>query len=159
MAAIFQTTFSNAFSLRKMYQFSLKISLKVVLMDPNNNISALVQIIAWHRQGNKPLFEPMMVGLLMHMCITQPQWVDWDLDKIASALDVMLYFLQCVAMPTYKSSTSLAFQHWGRDKMAAIFQTTFSNGFSWMKMYEFRLTFHLSLFLRVQLTIFQHWFR
>ena len=26
--------------------------------------------------------------------------------------------------------------HWGRDKMAAIFRTTFSNGFSWMKMYE-----------------------
>ena len=35
--------------------------------------------------------------------------------------------------------------HWGRDKMAAIFQTTFSNGFSWMKMYEFRLTFRWSL--------------
>ena len=49
--------------------------------------------------------------------------------------------------------------HWGRDKMVAIFQTTFSNGFSWMKMYEFRLTFHWSLFLRVQLTIFHHWFR
>ena len=37
-------------------------------------------------------------------------------------------------------------------QMAAIFQTTFSNGFSW-------LTFHWSLFLRVKLTIFQHWFR
>ena len=49
--------------------------------------------------------------------------------------------------------------HWGRDKMDAIFQTTFSNGFSWMKMYEFRLTFHWSLFLGVQLTIFQHLFR
>ena len=49
--------------------------------------------------------------------------------------------------------------HWGRDKMTAIFQTTFSNGFSWMKMYEFRLTFHWSLFPGVQLTIFQHWFR
>ena len=49
--------------------------------------------------------------------------------------------------------------HWGRDKMAAIFQTTFSDGFSWMKMYEFRLTFHWSVFLGVPLTIFQHWFR
>ena len=28
--------------------------------------------------------------------------------------------------------------HWGQDKMAAILQTTVSNGFSWMKMYEFR---------------------
>ena len=49
--------------------------------------------------------------------------------------------------------------HWGRGKMAAIFQTAFSNAFSWMKMFEFRLKFHWSLFLRVQLTIFQHWFR
>ena len=49
--------------------------------------------------------------------------------------------------------------HWGRAKMADIFQTTFSNVFSWMKMYEFRLKFHWSLFLRVQLTTFQHWFR
>ena len=31
--------------------------------------------------------------------------------------------------------------------------------FSWMKMYNFPLRFHWSLFLMVQLTIFQHWFR
>ena len=49
--------------------------------------------------------------------------------------------------------------HWGREKMAAIFQTTFSSAFSWMKMFKFRLKFHWSLFPRVQLTIFQHWFR
>ena len=49
--------------------------------------------------------------------------------------------------------------HWGRDKMDAISQTILSNAFSWMKMLEFRLKFHWSLFLRVQLTIFQHWFR
>ena len=30
---------------------------------------------------------------------------------------------------------------------------------SWMKMYEFRLKFHCSLYLRLQSTIFQHWFR
>ena len=49
--------------------------------------------------------------------------------------------------------------HWGRDKMDTISQTTLSNAFSWMTMLEFRLTFHRSLFLGVQLTIFQHWFR
>ena len=49
--------------------------------------------------------------------------------------------------------------HWGWDKMDAISLTTFSNEFSWMKMYEYRLKFHWSLFLRVQLTISQHWFR
>ena len=41
--------------------------------------------------------------------------------------------------------------HWSWDKMATIFQTTFSHALSWMKIYEFR--FHLNLFLRVPLTI------
>ena len=49
--------------------------------------------------------------------------------------------------------------HCSRDKMAATLQTTHSNAFSWMKMLEFRLQFNWSLFLRVQATIFQHWFR
>ena len=49
--------------------------------------------------------------------------------------------------------------HWGRDKMDAISQTTFSSAFSSMKMFEFWLKFHWSLFVGVQLTIFQHWFR
>ena len=47
----------------------------------------------------------------------------------------------------------------GRDKMAAILQTAFSNAFSVKKMHEFRLRFQSSLFLKVQLTIFQHWCR
>ena len=37
--------------------------------------------------------------------------------------------------------------HWGQDKMSAILQTTFSNRFYIMKMYEFRLTVHWCLFL------------
>ena len=49
--------------------------------------------------------------------------------------------------------------HWGRDQIDVISQTTFSNAFSRIKMNEFRLGFHWSLFLRFQLTIFQHWFR
>ena len=49
--------------------------------------------------------------------------------------------------------------HWGRDKMAAIFQTTLLDEFSRLKMYKLRLRFHWSLFPMVQLTIFQHWFR
>ena len=47
----------------------------------------------------------------------------------------------------------------GPRQMAAISQTTPSNTFSWMRMLEFRLKFHWSLFLMVQLTIFHHWFR
>ena len=49
--------------------------------------------------------------------------------------------------------------HGGRDKMAAIFQTTFSNTFYWTEIYEFRLRLHWSLLPSVQLTIFQHLFR
>ena len=45
------------------------------------------------------------------------------------------------------------------NEMNNISQTTFSNVFSSMKMCKFRWKFHWSLFPRVQLTIFQHWFR
>ena len=38
-------------------------------------------------------------------------------------------------------------------------QMTFSSAFSWMKMCEFPLKFHWNMFLRIRLTIFQHWFR
>ena len=49
--------------------------------------------------------------------------------------------------------------HLSLDKMAAISQTTFSDAFSLMKSFLFWLKFHWSLFLRVHLTITQHWFR
>ena len=39
----------------------IKIPLKFVLKGPINNIPALVQIMAWHRPGDKPLSESMMV--------------------------------------------------------------------------------------------------
>ena len=42
--------------------------------------------------------------------------------------------------------------------MTAVSQTL-SNAFSWTKMLEFRWRFHWSLFLRVQFTIIQYWFR
>ena len=45
------------------------------------------------------------------------------------------------------------------DKMGDIFQTTFWNVFSWIKIVVFWLKFHWKLFPRVQLTVFQHWFR
>ena len=49
--------------------------------------------------------------------------------------------------------------HWGRDEINAVFQMAYSNVFSWMKMYCFRLKFHWSLFSRAQLTRSQHWFK
>ena len=65
--------------------------------------------------------------------IRRPQWVNADIQ------------LLCLS-------------HWGWDKMAAILQNTFSNAFSWMKII-FWFKFHWDLFLRVKLTIIQHWFR
>ena len=76
MADIFQT-FSNAFSWMKIFQLWLKFHWSLFLSKcPINNIPALVQIMAWCRPGNKPLSEPMMASLLMHICITRPQWVN-----------------------------------------------------------------------------------
>ena len=44
-------------------------------------------------------------------------------------------------------------------KMATFSQTIFSDAFSWMNNFVLRLKFRWRLFLRVQLTITQHWFR
>ena len=55
---------------------SIKISLKFVPKGPINNITALVQIMAWCRSGDKPLSEPMVVSLPTHICVTRPKWVN-----------------------------------------------------------------------------------
>ena len=59
MVAIFQAAFSDAFSWIKMYELRKKNSLKFVTKGPIKNIPALVQIMAWHWPGDKPLSEPM----------------------------------------------------------------------------------------------------
>ena len=56
-------------------RISIKISLKFVPRGPMNDIPALVQIMVWRRQDDKPLSEPMLVSLLTHICVTRPQWV------------------------------------------------------------------------------------
>ena len=61
---------------------SINISLNFVPQDPNDNIPALVQIMAWCRPGDKPLSEPMMVSLLTHICVTRPRWVHFKCLKI-----------------------------------------------------------------------------
>ena len=58
----------------------------------------------------------------------------------------------------HKNWQSFRLTNWDRDK-TAIFLPTFWNAFSWIKMFEFRLTFHWILFLMVHLTISQYWFR
>ena len=79
MSAIFQITFSNAFSWMVMYEFQFKISLMFASKDPSNNIPALVQI--------------MLIILLTHIlvCVTLPQWVNslWPSVHIISWLSLV----------------------------------------------------------------------
>ena len=70
-------TFKRLF-VNKNIRLLIEISLKFVPKGPINNIPALVQIMAWRRPGDKPLFEPMMVCLPTHICVTRPQWVNMD---------------------------------------------------------------------------------
>ena len=79
------------------------------------------------------------------------------LQALESQVYILLYIKACETESPKKKS--LFFVLWGRDQIDAISQTTFSNAFSRMKMNEFRLRFHWSLFLGSELTILQHWFR
>ena len=68
--------FSSKFILsNKSISTSINISLNFVPGGQINNISAVVQIMAWHRPGDKPLSEKKMINLLTHRCVTRPQWV------------------------------------------------------------------------------------
>ena len=62
--------------LNKNIRISTKNSPKFVSKGLINNIPALVLIMAWRRPGDKPLFEPMLVRSLTHICVTRPQWVN-----------------------------------------------------------------------------------
>ena len=62
--------------LNKNARISIRFSLKFYPKSPINNIPALVQIMAWRWPGDKPLSEPMVVSLTMHICIIRPQWVN-----------------------------------------------------------------------------------
>ena len=75
MDAFSQTTFWNVFSWMKMFEFGLKFHWKLISKGPINNILALVQIMAWRRSGDKPLYEPMLVRLRTYICVARPQWV------------------------------------------------------------------------------------
>ena len=76
MATILQMTISNAFFVNENVWIAINIALKFVPKGQVNNMATLVQIMAWHQPGDKPLSDQMMVSILMHIYITQPQWVN-----------------------------------------------------------------------------------
>ena len=79
-------TFKHIF-LNKNIRTSFKLSLKFVPRVPTNNIQ-VVQIMTWHRSGDKPLSEPMMVRLPTNICVTRPQWVNSS-DSESSELYIL----------------------------------------------------------------------
>ena len=130
-------------------------------------LSNFAQLWNMHTSFNKS-YESIHVSNSNKLVYLQNNHIAW-LDLIIQSyewtgIDKITY---CVVSKSLQATTFMcrivhslsALTHWGRDKMDAIWQTTFSNQFSWMIMYEYRFKFHWSLFLMVQLTIFQHWFR
>ena len=73
-ATILQRTFKYIF-VNKNVWLSIKSAPHCIPKCPVNNISVLVQIMAWCRSGNKRLPELMMASLLTHICVTRPRWV------------------------------------------------------------------------------------
>ena len=75
----------------------IKISLKFGPRGPINNILALVQIMAWYRPGDKPLY-----SLLTHICVTQPQW-----DKLKPWVILFIHSWHCSYPHIYTEHDSI----------------------------------------------------
>ena len=78
----------------------IKISLKFVPQGPINKFTALVQIMAWRRPGDKPLSGPMMVRLPTHICVTRPQWVKFWHPRKVNWIDMMKFVFIIVICPS-----------------------------------------------------------
>ena len=71
--------------IEKLHIFN-QISLKFLSNGPNDNKSALVQVMAWHWTGNKPLPEPVMTHFTeAYVSITKTlkTLTYWGRDEIA----------------------------------------------------------------------------
>ena len=89
----------------------INVSLNFVPKVPIHNMLALIQIMAWHQQSDKPSSEPMMVSLLMHICVTRSQWISnvkWARPCPHSWWHQILIPFQCWEM-TRKMITLLSF--------------------------------------------------
>ena len=138
----------------------------VVLQQSPDMAGDIPTVVFWPSKHHQ-----LTQGPLCWRCIEigdrQDHW-DFPLAKYSPAYlimkkdkfnDILIYRFIRYCKDSLQERHPISLTRWGRDKIASIFQTTFSNGFSWMKLYEFRLKFHWGLFPGVELTIFQHWFR
>ena len=91
------------------------ISLKYIPYGLIDNLAALVQIMAWHQIGNKPLSETMLVcftDTYMLLRVTTTVVITW-LSRLSS------YFRDKInPMSQYKAVVSLLLMHWGYISLA-----------------------------------------
>ena len=127
------------------WQTVILLSTKIII--PNKSYTLFKTAVIFLITYTHTLFSTSVVG---------PQII--NSTSITCICQSRIHIIVCTMWLQYQTFI-LFLTYWGRDKKATIFQMTFFNGCSWMKLYQFRLKFHWHLFLGVQLTIFQHWFR
>ena len=97
------------------------------------------------------------------LCNDVSHWlIDWLWADNTLEIDFRNSLTSVVMFSWLKKSLSHCQQfltHWGRDKMADILRTTFSNACSSMKIVVFWFKFHCNMFPWSQSTIIQHWLR
>ena len=81
----------------------IKISLKFVPKGQIDHISALGQILAWRRPGDKPLSEPMMFSLPTHICVFRHQWV--KISFVLTIRNKVYYYCCCCCCCCYCNRT------------------------------------------------------
>ena len=130
MAAISQMIFSYAFSWMQSFVFWLKFNWTLFPKGLVNNIPVLVQIMAWHRIGNRLLSEPMLT-----------RFTDINMQHLGETslkFSVMAVTWGCCFLNTLCYLCGILDQN----KMTAILQITFSNAFPPVKYLYFTKIFY-----------------
>ena len=76
------------------------------------------------------------------ICASQIHPVHWNRESQSKITCVLLEVIYSIKHNYGYKLLTWPLTHWGRDKIAAISQTTFASAFSWK--YKFRLRFHLN---------------
>ena len=107
----------------------------------------------------KVLFQGKDHCLVQYECHNRSSSMTGEPEQVFGVIKRTSFITLYFSMEDYDWLGGCLLTYWGRNKKAEIFQTTFSNAFSWMKMFQLWLKFHWSVFLRVQSIIFHHRFR
>ena len=101
-----QTTFSNVLSSMKMFEFRLKfrfcLFLRVELTSPT-----LVQIMAWHLPGAKPLSESMIVYRRVYASLSLNEKAEWKLNVLLLIINGTHFAITIANVSTVTSKNSL----------------------------------------------------